>query len=276
LILDAAGNLYGTTSEGGLTNGCSGAGCGTAFRLSPPTTAGGAWNKATLYVFQGGSDASLPVTELVMDGQHNLYGRSAEGGTGGAGAIFELSPPKTHGPWTEKIIYSVVTPTTPKFISSYNGLVRDRAGALYSTLYGGTSGFGEVFQLVPPSSAGGSWTFNTVYNFQGGSDGVTPVGTLILSPSGKLFGSTLYGGTDGMGTAYQLAPPAQTGGSWTETILYSFTGGSNDGANPDAGLTFGSGGLLYGTTSDGGTDNSRACPSFAPGPGCGTIFSVQP
>ena len=104
-------------------------------------------------------------------------------------------------------------------------------GVLYgATLEGGARDLGTVFALAPPTKAGGSWTKSLVYSFKGGSDGANPHGSLI-NVGGTLYGATHNGGANHAGTVFALAPPTTAGGSWTETLVYSFAGGS-DGANP--------------------------------------------
>jgi uncharacterized repeat protein (TIGR03803 family) len=132
-------------------------------------------------------------------------------------------------------------------------------GVLYgTTAYGGTGSIsaGTVYSLTPPASPGGRWIESLLYSFAGGSDGAVPSEGVTIGADGVLYGATSQGGNSncmfdsGCGTVYSLAPPASPGGTWAETVLYRFTGGS-DGAHPVYGLFMGSGGVLYGvTTSD--------------------------
>jgi uncharacterized repeat protein (TIGR03803 family) len=144
-------------------------------------------------------------------------------------------------------------------------VVFDQTGNLYGTTYaGGQYGAGTVFQLTP---AGSGWTESVLYPFTGGSDGGTPASSLVLDRAGNLYGTTVSGGSWGYrcdygwlcGTVFELMPSAS---GWNETIVYSFQGGS-DGGNPTGGVTFGTDGYLYGTTSWGGSG------------GGGTIFSID-
>jgi len=157
-------------------------------------------------------------------------------------------------------------------------LILDSNGALYgTTAYGGDdpSGCGTVFELGPPTTQGGPWTISTLYSFTGANgDGCRPEAGVIFGPNGELFGTTTVGGTVQSGTVYQLAPPAQPGGAWTETILYSFRGGS-DGTLPYGALAADHNGILYGTTYWGGLKGQGVrggCGST----GCGTVFALKP
>jgi uncharacterized repeat protein (TIGR03803 family) len=144
-----------------------------------------------------------------------------------------------------------------------------------TTSYGGSSENGTVFSLAPPASPGGAWTKATLYNFNGTPDGSSPYYSgVVIGKKGTLYGTTLFGGTAGYGTVFELRPPASPGGVWTEVVLHSFAGGS-DGELPYAGLAIGSGPggypVLYGTTTYGGTG-----PCTVNYPGCGTVFSLTP
>jgi len=145
-------------------------------------------------------------------------------------------------------------------------LVRDKSGVLYGVGSGGGRGYGAVFSLTPPTAPGSTWTESVIHSFTG-NDGSSP-NALALDAEGVLYGTTIYGGTSGNGTVFRLAPPAVPGDRWSLTVLHNFTGGA-DGSLP-AGLTIGSKGVLYGTTSAGGIFSS-VC-----GPGCGTVFQLTP
>ncbi len=150
----------------------------------------------------------------------------------------------------------------------FAGLIFDSAGNLYGTTrYDGSSGWGVVFELTP--RANDQWVETVLYSFTGGADGSTPYAGLIFDGAGNIYGTTSAGGNltctylpDSCGVVFELTPSAS--GPWIETILYSFTGGS-DGANPNAGLIFDSGGNLYGTTLYGGNQNND-----------GVVFALTP
>lgn len=142
------------------------------------------------------------------------------------------------------------------------GLVLNSSGQLFGTTYAGGSGWGTVFELMPPTESGGAWTISQIYAFSGGSDGANPRASLVFSPRGVLFGTTEQGGANGYGTVFSLTPTGN--GNWSQAVIYSFKGGQSDGANPEAGLILTSKGVLYGTTEAGGTT------------GNGTVFSLTP
>jgi uncharacterized repeat protein (TIGR03803 family) len=119
-----------------------------------------------------------------------------------------------------------------------------------------------VFQLQPPTAPGGAWTETVIHSF-GGPDGGSPAAPVVIASDGTLYGTTYGGGKWNAGTVFQLAPPGSPGGAWTETVLHSFSS-TPDGAQPEAGLAIGENGVLYGTTSYGGTAKA------------GTVFALHP
>jgi uncharacterized repeat protein (TIGR03803 family) len=152
-------------------------------------------------------------------------------------------------------------------------LVFDSTGNLYGTTTFGDNpscggGSGTVFELTPGS--GGKWTRTVLHSFRGGSDGFSPIGTLIVDAAGNVYGVTSYGGNsscpNGCGTVYKLAPDGD--GKWTKTVLYQFSG--KDGASPISGLTLDPAGNLYGATWQGG--KYQSCPQI----GCGVVFKLTP
>ena len=148
------------------------------------------------------------------------------------------------------------------------GLTIDKFGNLYGTTQlGGAYNQGTVFELTPGSSG---WVETVLYNFTGNQDGGQPASNVIIDSTGHLYGTTTLGGggncSTGCGTVFELTP-SSTG--WTESVLYSFSGGS-DGRQPHAGVVLGVSGVLYGTASSGGTFSAN-CPS-----GCGTVFALTP
>jgi uncharacterized repeat protein (TIGR03803 family) len=213
LIWDAVGNLYSTTVYGGvITKGCEG-GCGTVFKLSP--VAGGGWKGHVLYQFKwvpGGPDGYSSYASVTFDKAGNLYGTTAYGGSSnacfsGCGTVFKLTPTK-RGPWAESVIHS--------FKADKNGnapfaeVVLDKAGNLYGTAQRGgigqcQGGCGVVFKLTPSSQ--GKWTYTVLHRFTGPPDGAVPNAGLIFDQSGKhLYGTTILGGANGVGTVFELTP----------------------------------------------------------------------
>jgi uncharacterized repeat protein (TIGR03803 family) len=246
LIADASGNLYGTTVTVGTNN------YGTVFKLTPPNISGGSWTLTTLYNFNGGtSDGSGPASSLLLDSSGALYGTTAAGGPGNSGTVFKVTP-QSGGSWVETVLYSFMGGSDGA--SPQGGLISDASGALYgTTAFGGLNGYGTLFQLTPPLVAGASWNKNVLYSFTGAGDGSYPASSVLFDASGALYGTTSGGSTTtDYGTVFKLAPPTATGGTWTETILHNFKGGS-DGAYPIGNLIADASGSLYGTTTGGDT-----------------------
>jgi uncharacterized repeat protein (TIGR03803 family) len=257
LISDAAGNLYGTTYTGGAYN------FGSVFELSPK--AGGTWTETILHSFKAnGVDGYNPISTLVFDRSGSLYGTTENGGSYLYGTAFELSPVKGGG-WSERVLHHFGSDSADDGWFPTAGLIIDKSYNLYGTTgAGGLNGLGAVFQLSP--GANGAWTETTLHSFSGGStDGGFPMSGLILDAAGNLYGTTYNGGTYGTGTAFKLTPSA--GGSWTETVLFSFNNG-NDGSDeantPYDGLTSDASGNLYGTGYLGGTRNAGGVFELTP------------
>ncbi len=275
LIFDSAGDLYGTTANGGIhVGGSCYLGCGAVFELSPRE--GGGWTETVLHSFGSGTDGARPYAGLLFDAAGNLYGTTYEGGIHNTcfyegltcGTVFEISP-RQGGGWTETVLHSFGNGTDGA--NPQAGLIFDGAGNLYGTTgEGGTHQSyavgGIAFELSPRE--GGGWQETVLYNFcnLAAGDGCSPAAALVFDGEGNLYGTTVSGGIHFDGTAFRLSP--RQGGGWTETILHSF-GRSTDGIYPNAGLIFDSAGNLYGTTADGGI---HSCG----GPGCGTVFKLTP
>lgn len=185
---DSAGNLYGTTSYGGAY------GYGTVYQL----VAGNSWAENILYNFQNANDGAVPYSGLIADKSGNFYGAATEGGTNGGGTIFELT--SSAGVWSFNVVYSV-----PGWgiSGTFRNVALDASGNLYGTTHcDGTYGSGTVYELTP---SGGSWNYNQLYNFTGGSDGQYSVSNPVVI-SGKIYGTTLYGGSNGYGVLYEVTP----------------------------------------------------------------------
>jgi uncharacterized repeat protein (TIGR03803 family) len=245
VIMDKAGNLYGTTSYGQYTNGTANGNGGSVFEL---TKSGNTWTEKTLYSYPYGSDSGV-----VMDAAGNLFAIGANASD--YPYLFELSP-NGKGGWTPSLVY-----TFNNFLEAWSPTatpVLDSAGNLYGTTYGGGKyHVGVVYEIV---KGNGTWTYKDLFEFKG-NDGENPFGSVTLTPNGTILGTTQYGGTGtnqgGMGTVFSLVPD---NGSYKETV-YSFDG--TDGSAPEAAVTL-YGGNIYGTTSAGGDESS------------GTIFEIFP
>jgi uncharacterized repeat protein (TIGR03803 family) len=257
LVLDAAGNLYGTTSMGGD-------GGGTVFELTP--TAGGLWTEKVLVNFNEGN-GSYPVAGLIFDTAGNLYGTTFVGGGFGWGTVFELK--RTARGWAEAVLHSFNTNGKDGY-NPYATLILDDAGNLYGTTSaGGVAGGGTVFELMP--KAGGRWTEVILHSFLNNPrDGFDPITSLIFDSAGNLYGTTREGGDSDCdcGAVFELTPRAA--GSWKEKVLYRFQGKGRGGIGPYAGLILDGADDLYGTTQNGG-DNT-GCG----GGGCGVVFEITP
>jgi hypothetical protein len=246
-----------------------------------------------LYSFQGIPDGEIPVGGVVFDNRGDLYGATTDGGSSACNSDFQCGTvykmTERGGVWHESVLHVFKgNRQGGDGASPFGGLIVDSANNLYGTTgYGGTGhcvllgddeGCGIVFELIPPPSPGGKWTYTVLYSFKGGEDGYLPMGNLVFDSSGNLYGATFYGGGFGIcnqniypncGTVFELSPPKTENGKWSEKVLYSFKSGS-DGANPNGSFAFDRKGNLYGTTFFGGNQN---CKQDA-GVGCGTAFKL--
>ncbi len=185
VVLDSAGNLYGTTNSGGQA-------WGNVFELTP---SGSGWTYQVLYSFTNGMDGRSPKGGLVLDGAGNLYGSAQYNGQNLGGTIFKLSP--SNGSWTFNLLYSLSGSGGPA-----DTLTFDSAGNLYGTTYqDGTYGVGSVFELSP---SGGGWGYTDLHDFTGGDDGKWPTGSVALDSAGNIFGTTSQGGPY-FGVVFEIA-----------------------------------------------------------------------
>lgn len=253
LLADAAGNLYGTTVEGGSA-ACS-AGCGTVFKLSPPAQNAGVWTEEVLYRFQGGSDGAAPASGLIADSAGNLFGTTLGGGSKGSdGIVFELSPPVSPGGrWTESVLYRFQGGDDGKY--PMGRLIFDAAGNIYGTTIfgGGRENGGIAFQLSPPARTGVAWSETVLHRFRV-EDGLDPMSGVILGPHGTLYGTTRSN------TVFKLAPPPPGASKWTFQLIHLFSG-SHDPSQLCAVIR--KGGVLYGSSLLGGGTNA------------GTVFQLE-
>jgi uncharacterized repeat protein (TIGR03803 family) len=263
LVLDTAGNLYGTAPSNGELD------CGAVFRLSPNADRRN-WKLKRLHSFCAfDGDGAHPVAGLTYagamsgapyDGVSPLYGVTIGGGANGDGAVYEIQPSDTH--WKERVIYSFCPDkgSCSDGAAPQGDLMLDSAGNLYgNTFRGGAAGVGTVFKLSP---RGDRWREEVLHSFCSTGDckdGSFPEGGLAMDASGDLFGTTTGGG-DGGGTLYRLA---HRHGGWDETVLHSFCKGDcTDGTSPSAGPLVDADGSLFGTTDGGGA-------------GGGTVYRLQ-
>ncbi len=240
LVVDGSGNLYGTTVNGGPSDG------GTVFRVKTDGT-----GFQLLHSFAGGvSDGSSPFASLILDGSGNLYGTTYQGGLSNLGIVFSLKTDGTGFQLLHPFAGGVSDGSNPQA-----SLIVDGSGNLYGTTYfGGNSNLGTVFSVKIDGTG-----FQLLHSFAGGaSDGDTPQASLTLDGSGNLYGTTLYGGTSDAGTVFKVT----TVGTLFQ-LLHPFAGGASDGSHPWASLILDGSGNLLGTTGNGG-------PSDA-----GTVFRVK-
>jgi uncharacterized repeat protein (TIGR03803 family) len=247
LIMDSSGNLYGTTLS-------------TVFELAAPLTAG--MNDIVLHVFsstQSSGDGFEPSSGVIMDSSGNLYGTTLFGGANSEGTVFELPAPLS--PFMSDVLLHSFNPSPGDGYHPQAGVIIDSRGNLYgTTVDGGANGFGAVFELAAPLSAGMTdvilHSFSTTA-FSTTADGANPDAALIMDGSGNLFGTTSgfnAGVGFGGGTVFELV---NNSGIYTERILRDFILGCGpDGTHPLAGLTLDSSGNLYGTTSQGSANNA--------------------
>jgi uncharacterized repeat protein (TIGR03803 family) len=260
VIRDAAGNLYGSTFEGGTD------GFGTVFKLSK----GG--NETLLLSFNDSPGGGFPSQSLIRDAAGNFYGVALEG-AGGSGVIFKLSPSGK-----ERVLYNFVGGQNNNPKDPQGGLLMDTAGNLYgTTISGGVSACntqerpycGTVFKLAKNGK------LTILHSFNGKSDGAGPSGNLLMDSAGNLYGTAFTGGDlectlgdrPGCGVVFKL----DTAGK--ETVLHRFTGKA-DGGGPAGSLLMDGAGNLYGSASVGGEFGGQ-CGVLGEDLGCGTIFKID-
>jgi uncharacterized repeat protein (TIGR03803 family) len=294
LVLDAAGNLYGTTTEGGPANS------GVIYKIDSTGA------ETVLYQFPGGTKGSYPYGGVIADAAGNLYGTTLDAPPGPpttAGEVYELSAgqktvlakagPTPYGRvardasgnfyWTNfrswildcgavlkldgsgnRTVLWEFGKYLPDGCRPYYGVTLDAAGNLYGTTHDGVgSGTNHVGTVYKIDASG---RYSQLHVFTGGADGGSPSSGLIIDAAGNMYGATARGGTYNHGVVYKIDP------SGNETTLYSFTGGA-DGDNPSA-LAFGPAGSFYGTAQYGGNLSACGFP-YAPYAGCGVVFKLD-
>lgn len=291
LIMDASGNLYGTTPVGGTDQQ------GVVFQLKPNQSRT-VWTESVLYNFcvsvtcclsSNCVDSSNPVGGLIMDGSGNLYG-TTDGGLYEKGDVFELSPPTPPATvWSYTELHEFSNNCTGQScIDGYTvvaPLIMDAAGNLYgTTLAGGTANHGVVFELTRPRQSGAEWAESLLHEFAG-PEGAEPIGGLAFGCAHTiwptptcdeqlLIGTTYYGGSDNAGTVFAVTPN-ESRTVWTEEVLHSFCsqrsrGSCSDGNYPYSTVVVDGFGDLYGATVYGG-GGAGSC-----GGNCGTVFELVP
>jgi uncharacterized repeat protein (TIGR03803 family) len=247
VTFDRNGDLEGTTVSGGPGGYCTGDGCGVVFKLAGPS-------ETVRYNFTGGGDGFGPGGAVVFDRGGDAFGTTPDGGAFYQGVIYEISRAGK-----QRVIHAF-TGGKDGGVGSLGSLLLDKSGKIYGvTELGGAQSSGTVYELSP---AGKKWHLQTLYAFKGSPDAAFPYGGLVADKSGNLYGTTYYGGAQGVGSVFELV--RKKNGKYRERVLYSFLGGS-DGSYTTSTLLFGPSGDLYGTTSSGG----GSCD-------CGTIFKVNP
>ncbi len=245
LVFDQAGNLYGTTRNGGEYLQ------GAVYELSPN---GGTWMEKVLYSFGGQPDGATPLSGPVFDQAGNLYGTTYAGGANGSGTVYQLKPPGSG--WTENILHSFQNGSDG--VAPTGDVSFDQSGNLYgATQSGGAAGGGTLFELT--SLSGGSWSLSTLYGFLGTAFGGA-YRTVAMDAAGNLYGTTSGDGAHPWGSVYKLT---RSNGGWTYSSLHDFTGGT-DGGTPYGSLVFDGSGNLYGTAFAGGAN------------GQGVVFQITP
>jgi uncharacterized repeat protein (TIGR03803 family) len=287
VILDAQGNLYGATTQGGSGD------AGIIFEISPSgtetilynftcqqdgclpvagvvmdaegnlygTSLGGTFGYGnvykfvrstgtvtTLYNFTGGADGSIPFG-VVLDKEGNLYGATQNGGSAQQGVVFKVTPSGM-----ETVLHSF-EPNGKDGFAPTASVILDSKGNVYGTTHlGGKVGVGTVYKITPAGKE------SILHSFKGGKDGIFPESDLMFDKNGNLYGTTYYGGEFDSGAVFEVAKSK-------ETILHSFEPNGTDGILPLGGVVFDANGNLFGTTTLGGA--SSDCPS-----GCGTVFKI--
>jgi uncharacterized repeat protein (TIGR03803 family) len=290
LVFGTNGTLYGTTQGGGSSNNG-----GTVFRLVPPAAPGGTWTETVLHSFNGlWNSQHTPYGGVIVGASGALYGTTYAnwcfecgpdgGGNVAGGTVFMLTPPsQPGGAWA---LHTILNMETNSVGAGPLAGVIPYGGALYGTTWG-DGGCGTAYELSPPAVKGGAWTATAIHNFGGSGDGCNPEAPLRAGPGGVLYGTTSFGGSGGgcpqagmggCGVVFQLMPPATLGGTWTYTVIYSFSGANGDGSRPgDGPLLVGGNGVLYGTTECGGNGTTAAYPcAFDAVTGSGVVFSLTP
>jgi uncharacterized repeat protein (TIGR03803 family) len=245
LVMDAKGNLYGEVQSGGNPF-CS---CGGVFVLVPPKTSGGNWSERIIYApasAGGNSGSDVFYGGLILDASGAVYGTQFGGGTNSQGLAFKIAP-VAGGGFRETDLYNFGGASTDS-MQPWGPLTLDASGNLYGvSLLGGASGNGTAYKLTPPAGGSGAWNNTILYSFPGGSGGCQPEGNVILDKGGKVYGqTTACGGSANRGIIFRLTPPTGSG-SWTESVLHTFSSTDGGGLYPSLALNAKTN-VFYGTS----------------------------
>jgi uncharacterized repeat protein (TIGR03803 family) len=192
VTVDAAGNLYGTTTKGGTSNN------GVVYKVTPSGVG------TVLYNFTGGNDGSFPMAGVIFDAVGNLYGATSVAGTAGGGAVFELSPGS--GGWTYNLIYPITGWGYESELGTgiWRSLIMDAEGNLYGLTCPMETGYNTtVFELTPGS---GGWSYTPLYTFRSGADGSLSEAGLVRDSQGNLYGVSSFDGAHNYGTFWEITP----------------------------------------------------------------------
>jgi uncharacterized repeat protein (TIGR03803 family) len=251
LLFDAAGNIY-SAGAGGAGFCHESETCGVVYEVSPSV---GGWSETILHDFADDIYGTIPSSFLTLDSAGNLYGTARDGGNGAGGSVFKLTPTGNNSPIEVLHFFDFGISFWP-----LGGVIFDPDGNLFgSTSAGGTGNGGTVFQLAPNGS---SWSLSTLYNFfnPGMFDYFGPRAPLTRDAAGNLYGTTYADGANQCGSVFKLT---HSNGSWSFASLHDFTCGT-DGAYPAGGVVLDSAGNVYGTASEGGSQNK------------GVVFEITP
>jgi uncharacterized repeat protein (TIGR03803 family) len=265
LVLDSAGNLYGTTVQGGIDYAANAGGHGTVFKITPQGV------ETILYAFclTGCSDGELPFSQLILGADDNLYG-TAGGGTSHGGIVYRMTLAGA-----ETVLYSFKAATMDA-VGPQAGVIRDSAGNLYGTADGGgNNSFGAMFKITPDGAESVIYSFCSVNTASANCvDGSYPSTGLIWGADGNIYGATGSGGLYDLGTVFRMTPEGNL------TVMHSFCGEANirgctDGAEPIGSLLQASDGNFYGMTHGGGANDWGSIYKITPTGVETTTFSFQ-
>jgi uncharacterized repeat protein (TIGR03803 family) len=278
LVMDQAGNIYGTTGNGGTKNE------GVIFKLTPG--AKGQYAYQVLYSFcalADCADGSMPYGAPIVDTAGNVYGATTYGGPayGGSGEVYELSP--NNGSWTLNVLYGFcvaqncpdgASPTGISYAGQGSGSLYNGTAPLFGTTsMGGAGQGGMAFELQRGENG---WSQQDIYNFcLTCKDGSYPTSPMIVDSSGNLYGTTILYNNRDKGVAYALIP---ANGAWTETVLHIFCHGKGcpDGEWPWTSLAENGAGDLVGMTDFGGIQSAAYCGTSKKTEGCGVVYLIVP